>query len=47
MEDEIYALRSLLHEIIETLDGRDDSVKEWIEDQLENIESTTGYKEDK
>ena len=44
MEDEIYELRSLIYEIIKTLDGRDDSVKEWIEDQLEDIESTTDYK---
>lgn len=39
MENEIYALRQLLADIIETLDGRDDSVKTWIEERLEDIES--------
>jgi hypothetical protein len=41
MEAEIYSLRALLADIIQTLDGRDNSVKEWIENRLEEIESTT------
>lgn len=39
MEEEIYLLRTLIKDIIETLDGRDNSVKSWIEEQLEDIPS--------
>lgn len=38
MKEEIIELRSLIEDIIETLDGRDDSVKSWIEERLEDID---------
>lgn len=34
----LYQYRRLVKDIIETLDGRDDSVKEWIEEQVKEIE---------
>ncbi len=34
----LYQYRNLVKDIIETLDGRDDSVKEWIEEQVKEIE---------
>ena len=37
MEQEIEELRNLINDIINTLDGRDDSVKEWIQERLEDI----------
>lgn len=37
MKEEIIELRNLIEDIIETLDGRDDSVKSWIEERLEDI----------
>lgn len=43
MEEEIIELRNLIYEIIETLNGRDDSVKEWIEERLSNIEDEFNY----
>ena len=43
MEEEIIELRKLIYEIIETLNGRDDSVKEWIEERLSNIEDEFNY----
>ena len=38
LEGEIIELRSLLKDVIETLTDRDDSVKDWIVDQLRGIE---------
>lgn len=37
MKEEIIELRNLIEDIIEALDGRDDSVKSWIEERLEDI----------
>lgn len=34
----IYPYKILIEGIIETLDGRDNSVKSWIEEQLKEIE---------
>jgi len=39
-EGEIIELRSLLKDVIETLTDRDDSVKDWIVEQLRGIEQT-------
>ncbi len=36
-QEEIEALRRLIQDVIQTLNGRDDSVKEWIEEQLDEI----------
>lgn len=38
LESKLYDYKRLVQEIIETLDGRDDSVKEWIEEQVKRIE---------
>ena len=38
MEDKLEFYKMLVKDIIETLDGRDDSVKEWIEESLKEIE---------
>ena len=43
MEDEIIELRFLLKDVIETLDGKDDSVKEWIKERLSTIKSSTEF----
>lgn len=37
MEEEIYLLRLLIKDIIETLNDRDESVKSWIIEQLDEI----------
>lgn len=38
LEDEVIELRHLLKDVIETLDQRDDSVKDWIVERLNSIE---------
>lgn len=40
MEEEITILRLLIKDIIEILDGKDDSVKSWIQEQLDLIPKT-------
>ncbi len=37
LQSENYLLKLLIKDIIETLDGRDDSVKEWIQDRMKGI----------
>lgn len=39
-KEEIMELGNLIEDIIETLDGRDDSVKSWIEERLEDIDQS-------
>lgn len=36
--EKLHAYQRLIKDIIETLDGRDDSVKEWIEKEVSDIE---------
>lgn len=40
MEEEIRLLRLLIADIIETLDGRDNSVKDWVEERLSEIDQS-------
>ena len=37
LKQEISKLRLLINDIIDTLNGRDDGVKEWIEERLAEI----------
>lgn len=39
-KEEIMELENLIEDIIETLDGRDDFVKSWIEERLEDIDQS-------
>lgn len=38
LQSENYLLKLLIKDIIETLEGRDDSVKEWIQERIKEIE---------
>lgn len=37
LKQEVSELRLLINDIVDTLKGRDDSVKEWIEERLAEI----------
>lgn len=37
LKQEVSELRLLINDIIDTLNGRDDSVREWIEERLAEI----------
>lgn len=39
-KEKIMELGNLIEDIIETLDGRDDSVNSWIEERLEDVDQS-------